>query len=208
MDAELAILAAIESRYNEELAKLERSPKPPAFDNSLWKRCRQSPRASTTAMTPVSLPRRAIENVRAARGRPQAWTAELRSLRWTSARARRRRSNGTADRRAAAGSSGDDAGAARPPDQAGSRHHPSGGGLPSADERAGCRPDHGTRLPGDDRPAGALPTLPGCRRPSRAEADALSIRREEKRVTRGSDISGQDGEQEQLESTTPIREAC
>jgi len=29
MDAELAILAAIESRYNEELAKLERSPKPP-----------------------------------------------------------------------------------------------------------------------------------------------------------------------------------
>ena len=29
MDAELAILAAIESRYREELAKLERSPKPP-----------------------------------------------------------------------------------------------------------------------------------------------------------------------------------
>jgi hypothetical protein len=29
MDAELAILAAIESRYSEELAKLERSPKPP-----------------------------------------------------------------------------------------------------------------------------------------------------------------------------------
>ncbi|HZA92809.1 MAG TPA: hypothetical protein VE420_09305 [Gemmatimonadales bacterium] len=28
MDAELAILAAIESRYSEELAKLERSPKP------------------------------------------------------------------------------------------------------------------------------------------------------------------------------------
>jgi hypothetical protein len=29
MDAELAILAAIESRYSEELAKLERAPKPP-----------------------------------------------------------------------------------------------------------------------------------------------------------------------------------
>jgi hypothetical protein len=29
MDAELAILAGIESRYSEELAKLERSPKPP-----------------------------------------------------------------------------------------------------------------------------------------------------------------------------------
>ena len=29
MDAELAILAAIESRYSEELAKLERSPKRP-----------------------------------------------------------------------------------------------------------------------------------------------------------------------------------
>jgi hypothetical protein len=29
MDAELAILAAIESRYSEELAKLERSPKLP-----------------------------------------------------------------------------------------------------------------------------------------------------------------------------------
>jgi hypothetical protein len=74
-----------------------------------------------------------------------------------------------------------DAGAARPPDQAGSRHHPSGGGLPSADERAGCRPDHGARLSGDDRPAGALPTLPGCRRPSRADPDALSIGRDRRR---------------------------
>jgi hypothetical protein len=29
IDAELAILASIEARYSEELAKLERSPKPP-----------------------------------------------------------------------------------------------------------------------------------------------------------------------------------
>ena len=45
----------------------------------------------------------------------------------------------------------------------GSRHRPSGRGLPPADECAGRRPDHGARLPGHDRPAAALPRLPGCR---------------------------------------------
>ncbi len=49
--------------------------------------------------------------------------------------------------------------------------------LPASDERAGCRPDHRAGVPCHDRPAGPLPEVARCRRPSRADAAALPVRR-------------------------------